>query len=423
MHYRILPKTKYLFNFKDILTVDGALRFCKISILSLIVVYVGVVFYNITVHERQWDFRTYYYASAFDSQHGNPYRFEELSDFSHGFVTEPYVYPPLTLHIWKIFHIFDYQISYFLYFILKLLAVALLIFLWQKYFVTNPGYNILMLLFCLFAFKEAMQVDLYSGNISAFEQIAIWSGIIFFIRKKPWAFSVLILVASLVKLANISLLLLLLLDHDRKSWSALLSTVTALVGIHAISFLVSPGLAHGFVNSLLALEEYGSTNQASFVVMKHFADWLSSLATTEISHLGILLYLLYLVFIIGVSYFHSRGYNFKNNRLNFVIGGLFLYALTMPRFKDYSFILLIVPAIYIIEKAISNNYLKILISALVLVTFFKYQGFLTIFLLYVIYLRYLVITKKQSAAPSSNPGMLFSALLEKKSLDNLLESL
>ena len=365
------------------------MKYLRYAAVSLLVIYFFVILYNLITHDRQWDFRAYYYAAALHDKGGNPYDFGELVESSNGYVTLPYVYPPITLYFWKLLAAFDYPVAYYLRFGLKVIIFILLLLLWRRYFITDPAYRILLYIFCLFGFKEAIQVDFYTGNVSLFEQVLIWPALWFFLKRKPIQFAVLILAASLFKFTNMALLLLLLLDRDGKSLIAIVAAPICLIGLNMITFISDPQLTEGFFRSIVGLTETGNTNQASLVLATHLANWLNRIFGMGIAYLDWIIYALYLIILLSAVYLHIRGYDFKANRLDFLMGGLFLYALVMPRFKDYSYIVLIVPSIYLIEKALAKPIYKALIIAAICVTFFRFQGLLTVFILFIIYLRYI----------------------------------
>ena len=77
---------------------NSLLKYLRYAAISLLVIYCFVMLYNIITHDRLWDFRAYYHAAALFAKGGNPYDFAELVESSRGYVTLPYVYPPLTLY-------------------------------------------------------------------------------------------------------------------------------------------------------------------------------------------------------------------------------------------------------------------------------------------------------------------------------------
>lgn len=363
-----------------------AIKFLHYFSIVLVTAYFFIIPYNLYKYDRQWDFRTYYQAAAVHQDGGNPYNYDELANGASENIIVPYIYPPLATFLWKPFLIFDYSTSYYINYVLKLIALFYLILLWRKYFVCSKLYRALLLVLCVYAFKEALQVDIYSGNISIFEQALVWTGLLFFIKKKPVYFSVFILAASFIKFTSILLLLLLLLDNNRKSWLCLITFSLSLVVVHALSFIITPGLARGFIAGVFALNETGGTNQASYLIFSKFSDWLNNLTGLSIPYLCEILYIVFIFLLFATFYYFTRKYDFKADRFGLVVGGLFVYALLLPRLKDYSLIILILPALYIIENFIGRIIVKILAVTFICIYFFKHQGFFVVLVLYIFYL-------------------------------------
>jgi len=120
------------------------------------------------------------------------------------------------------------------------------------------------------------------------------------------------------------------------------------------------------------------------------------------------LYGIFAALLLATAYKMTRGFDFGKNRLDYVNACLFLYALLMPRFKNYSYIILIIPSLYAISKKLSSRTAKLIAIAAVCLPstptyLFEYKALFTALGLFLVYLRSLRQEHAQSTRPSSAP--------------------
>jgi len=130
--------------------------------------------------------------------------------------------------------------------------------------------------------------------------------------------------------------------------------------VQFVSYLHDPAMFGDFIKNARSLDEWGYLNPSSLAfirdIMYHSFGWLFTGA-----YMDLIFYIPFILILFALTYYSTRKSDFQKNRMDLIIISLFLYALTMPRFKDYSYILLIVPAIHVIHRALSSHLSKLII--------------------------------------------------------------
>jgi len=157
-----------------------------------------------------------------------------------------------------------------------------------------------------------------------------------------------------------------------------------------LPILFHPQLAAGWLASVRSLKglvfvERGRINQASLTFIQESLDNLPTGLGINIASIDLIVYALFILALSYMAYRVIQKYDFRNDRIGFVMGSLFFYALILPRFKDYSYMLLIVPSMYVIKHAIKNIAYRIIAIAGVCVSYFAYQQLIAAFILFVIF--------------------------------------
>src|ERR1700753_1581969 len=164
----------------------------------------------------QWDFKVYYAAALADAHGYDPYTVSNFGRVIADPPENPFVYPPITLYLFRAFTWFDLNTAYALWLSLKLFAILALMLIWQRLFFrgrTGP----LFYAFSLMAFCASGARDLMSGNVSAFEQCLLWYAFYLFVHdKSAIKFCSLVCVASIFKLLPIAFLGLWLTTKHRQ---------------------------------------------------------------------------------------------------------------------------------------------------------------------------------------------------------------
>jgi len=375
----------------------------RLVLYVALLVYGFTVFRGIAVKDKQWDLRTYYYAALVHSLGGDPYDTESLSQAAGQKIEFPYVYPPVTLYLFRPLLLLDYRTCYAVFLVLKLAALALLVRLWVKFLKPDRSYGLLLLLFCFFAFRKALIRDLNAGNISCFEQVLVWAAAFCFLRGRPLSFSLLIAGSALFKFTSIALLAIPLAERGRKWLVSTISVASGFLLVNAASYVAGPRLYRGFISNALALDERGKVNPSSLALIRDGLSRIADPVSASLPNLDHAVYALLLAGLALAAYAAVRWIEPARRRSDFMIFCFFVYALAAPRFKDYSYMLLIVPSLYVIRHAIKSLIGKALASLLVCFYLFTYQPLVAAAVLLVVFLRHFMTAAR--GGPQSKVGL------------------
>ena len=332
----------------------------KLALLGLCIYCIWLfsnIFYQHGNH--QWDFRTYYYAVHAYLAGLNPYDTNILSRVAHTNIQLRYVYTPVTLILFRSLALVSYDTAYLIFLFLKIISLAGLLYLWKKEFL-KEDMDIPFYFFCLLAFNNAIYMDISAGNISIFEQIFLWLGFYSFLKRKYTQFILFVLIASLFKLTPAFFLILLLFSEDKKKYAYFSISVFIFFAILGISYLSTPDLFKQFIQNAYTLDERGIyRNSASFALLKDGFDYWAKQTGWQVWHITqSLVFLVIAIVIAAISWQAYRKFltvqkEDKEKLLIYLV--CIVYALIMPRFKDYSYILLLVPTYFIFKKSENKN--------------------------------------------------------------------
>lgn len=308
-------------------------------------------------NQYQWDFKVYYYASKAYASGLNPYQSESLSELSKSSITLRYVYPPLTLYLFRPFVFFNYDTSYMVFLLLKLFVLVALVLIWKREFIKEDN-EFAFYVFVLFAFDSAVTTDLAAGNIAVFESFLIWLALISFLKHRYVLFCILIVSASLFKLTPILFLPLILMVEQRQRRHVILPLLALCCFAFYIgaNYWFEPTLFREFLGNIMAIKETGKLNPSTLsLITDVFSQSQKYEALSRPSILQILLFILAVTAITTMSIRKLANFNKLDmetaQRYNIqVFIYVLVYALILPRYKNYSFILQILPAYYLIQS-------------------------------------------------------------------------
>lgn len=339
-------------------------------LIGLLVLYYGAIVADIALHRirYQWDFKTYYYTGIAYDLGLNPYLLGPLSEAAGDRIGFPFAYSPITLPLFKLFSIANFETAFYIYLVLKLIALGSLLYLWSVKFLHGEA-DMLFYLFCLFGFGGALYVDLVSGNISLFEQLGLWLAFYALIRNRLSLFCLLLAFVSLFKLSPILFLVLLVFSEGRGRIRLLLVTGLGFITLHGLSYLAHPELFGTFLRLARQLDERGLRNPSSLALLRDGFEFLEqkNLAVPSITPFA--LYLALSMTIVLVTWWVMRRVH-KVDRPVMVFLACLAYTLIMPRFKDYSYVLLLLPAYYLVKKVIRVPTYHLLLILLMLSRYF-----------------------------------------------------
>lgn len=358
--------------------------------------------------EFQWDFKIFYLAVKGFSNGVTPYK--EI------YLDLPYIYHPFTLYFFLPFTLFPYWIASFIFLLLKNASFLCLLYLWIFKFLERDDNRTFFLLFSLVAFNATFFIDLIAGNIATFESLLVWSGIYYLLKgKKLFVFCTFIIFISLFKLTPILLLFLLTVSKESKRYLYLFVSYIGFCLLFLLPMVFSPVLFEQYISYLFtAAGEIDPKNPSTLSLLSYLMGnintfgvipWDSLFAISLGLYIGIII-----IIILTLLYWKENVWKYQkkhiqsNKREKIIIFLLCLiYGLIIPRFKDYSYILLILPTYYLIRtihspadeipERLQNNFLLILfiLSSYKFLSVFylfllDYNILISIYILFVFYI-------------------------------------
>ena len=386
---------------------------------TLLVLYCVNIIIDISNHKDiyQWDFYGYYHCAKAYEAGLNPYDTDTVSQMVRKSVF-PYVYPPITLFFFQIFTKLDYNFAFYAYLILKCVLITGIIFLWRNVFL-NKKTDLLFYLLCLLSFNATIYLDLRSGNISMFEQFMIWLGLFCYLNRKFTLFCITTIAAAIFKIQPILFLFLLLFIENKNKYKYLIGSFFAFGMIFLATYLFEPHLFSNFIaNALNTTKEQGIINPSTFSFTRELLQALSKITGVAVfSKAYLIFYLIMITVIISASWvacisITNLKIQDKQKWIIFLI--CFVYSLICPRFKDYSYIILIVPAYFIIKRVscirpyvllfifmiISAIYITLPGLKITVYFFWNYYPLIVSYCLWGLYLREISLLHKHKTANS-----------------------
>ena len=321
--------------------------------LALAAAWVGVLVWLLCGHYAEffWDYRTYHFAALEwlngrdpDGAHNVPAGMKHYKEL--------FVYPPLMVRLFAPFAWLGYPKGLFVMFALKLATFAGLVWLWARKVVADVR-DSWFYLFCLLAFTSTTAIDFRCGNIVTFETALIWLGLVCFLEDRPLLFGAFIVAASLFKLTPILFLVLFFYWAGRRHFG-----LAALFGgLFALylggSYLVWPDeFARFLANVRTTFEERGLICPSTLSLARDIVRDIggSAAASWLIDGAGAL----FAAFIAWFSFETTeklRAFTPEADRRRYLVFfSCLCYALLVPRFKDYAFMVVIPPAYFMIRK-------------------------------------------------------------------------
>lgn len=305
----------------------------------------------------QWDFRLLYASATAWAHGGNPYDPSVLAPVTHD-QTIAYSYPPDTLGVFRVFNALEASTASRVYLLFQLALVAALYACWQRFFLAredrgSPWFAA----FCFFGLGGALTVDLRAGNISLLEQTLLWLGLAAYLRGRSGWFCVLLWLAASFKLTLLAFSGLLLIGPTRQ-WGKFAGLWVAMAGRLALDYLFSPALFLGFLHALTRMRanpnEGGKNNPSMPEFLKDAVRFsVGPDEEGQVRMAAMVLYALVAVAVLVVTWRAWRAINRRWPDAESSDGGergvllVCLYAaaygLLVPRLKDYSCILLLLP--------------------------------------------------------------------------------
>jgi alpha-1,2-mannosyltransferase len=262
-----------------------------------------------------------------------------------------YVYPPITAALFAPLGHLSVPAAKLLWITAKAVAFWVTVRLWQRAMNLRSA-AVPPVFFFTFAFGSALLVDFTAGNIAVFEQLVLWVAFTALLARKPWAFAVTVALLAQFKLTPIFFLGALLVIDERPHWTPFFGGVAVFVGGLLANVVLYPSLTREFFASVSSLNERGWGDPATLGVMQDLVDQVQALGIAVPNVTGYVLYgaAALAVLCCTVRWWLARRAAGETNRVEVLLVTLVVYALVMPRMKDYSYVALLPAAWYVLAR-------------------------------------------------------------------------
>jgi hypothetical protein len=376
-------------------------RLAAVALVAIALVYAGSQIRSILAGGMQQDFRTYYYAARAYQQDLNPYDLQSLRSVSgDDSIRLRFVYPPHCLDLLKPLALLDYPVAYFLFFAGKLLALAGLILIWTR-IVPVPRHELWALLVTtLMGYQHAVVRDLRLGNVSLFEQVLLWGGILLLFRGRTMAGGCSLLLSSVFKVLTAALApLIVVVGRSRRAFLALPVLLLAGGVAYLASCTAHPDLWASFMSSAGGLDERGIICPGSLSLLRDLAE---AVGVGDVAVYSA--YALACCLVLGAWCWAIRQTRRSRDVYPMLYLTILAYVLVAPRMKDYSMIIALLPALHTMSAVGLTRRWAVVGCLLLWVQIFDYQALVLSLWVFLLLLRWI-------GASRSDPDRMMSLTL------------
>ncbi len=322
--------------------------------VPLALAFVLIAYAGWAVRATQWDFEVYYYAAKAFLRGLDPYQTASLVAVAGKPMRLPFVYPPVVLLLVAPLTKLDIATAKTVFLLGKLLSLLGVLAIWGS-LSKSAKETALIAVLVVMGFSTTVFADLYAGNITCFEQLLFWTGVLALLSRRLWLCAVLLALSATVKLEPIALLLILLVE-GRPAIGPVLAGIGSFVAIEAASWLAFPRLTGHFVRAARHLHEVGRSapsleaflDEALHTGAKAYHWTLHSWVVPDVHVVCCLLVLALFVANssrVGLRFLRTSGFWY------FLSGAILTYLLILPRLKSYGFSIAIPVAAWLLLRA------------------------------------------------------------------------
>lgn len=328
----------------------------RLTLLMLFLV--GAVFISLYISFTKpfdkvpWDFSTYYFATKTFFVGGDPYSVPEINRINNVKISLPFLYHPYFLLLFCPLIKFSLESAAKIYLLFNILMIFYLLWLWHTLFEGKTKIFLLVFLF-FFSFNYFLNVIFGSGNIPLIEAAILWSAFYFLLKDKPLLFVVLLLIVSIFKIFSVFLLPMVLFSSAERR-KHIGKIILGSIAIWLLPFLFVPRLFFPYIERITNVAfEKGMINPCSYsLIVDIFERW-----GWYDEFLPNLIYLIWVGIVLYFFWQSLRKLQWKKDKLNMVYLCLLTFIITVPRFKDYSYVLAVPVAYEMILKNIQFIFL------------------------------------------------------------------
>jgi hypothetical protein len=305
------------------------------------------------LHVYQWDVIVYWWGGSAFAHGVTPYGvIPGQPEYLH------FVYPPLLAAVFSPLSVLNPSATKVLWFVLKVAALLGTIRLWKRA-IGARAIEVPPIFFFTFAFGSAVLVDFTAGNIAIFEQLLLWLGFTALLSGRRWLFVAVVVIAAQFKLTPIFFLGLLLVIDERPRWTHFIAGTLLFAAFVGANLILMPAQSREFLASVSSLGERGWGDPSTLGVMQDLVDQLRGLRLPIPLATASALYLAAVaaIFHHSVRWWRAARARGSVDGATIVLVSLAVYALVMPRMKDYSYVALLPVAWYVLgaRQAVSAS--------------------------------------------------------------------
>jgi hypothetical protein len=358
----------------------------------------------------QWDFHMFYEAAVDFAAGRSPYRGRGLS----------FYHPPIMLYVYRPFTALSMPVASTVWWALKIVALAALLSIWNAHFL-RLRLTAATVLFFILAYGGAIYGDLVAGNVSIFEELLLWCGFACLLRGRYALFAVCVALAAQAKLTPIFFAVLLITVCPRPQWGWFTATLAGFAAVFSLNQWLQPALFRNFWVVSALLDERGVDCPSLLALIRDVFDRALGPSFTNASRLDELLFLGGVAVVSAISGYvlvrYRSGVSVVDERL-LICFSCFVFTLISPRFKVYTYILLLVPTLYflrLVDWRPRMSLVALVIAVLVLFpqgssllpirfAFRLFNDYLPLFSAAAVWAGYLAVLDSSSAPPLVRAG-------------------
>jgi len=298
------------------------------------------------LHVYQWDTVVYWWGGRAFARGLSPYGpIPGQPEYLH------FVYPPLAAAVFAPLSLLNVSAAKVLWIALKAVAFGITVRLWRRRIAMEQTV-VPSLFFFTFAFGSALLVDFTAGNIAVFEQLLLWMAFAALLSGRSWIFALLVVLAAQAKLTPVFFLGLLLVIDERPRWAPFAAGALLFALGLAANVVLFPDQTREFLGSVSTLGERGWGDPSMLGLMEDLVDQLRGLRLPIPVVTARLLYLAAVTAVLGhtVRWWRARRASATCDPVVMVLVTLAVYALVMPRMKDYSYVALLPVGWYVLAR-------------------------------------------------------------------------
>jgi hypothetical protein len=187
--------------------------------------------------------------------------------------------------------------------------------------------------------------------VSLFEQCGLWFGFAALLERRYALFCACVILVAQFKLTPIFFALLLLVAPARPQWKWFTVCCAGFAAVFSLNFVLQPALLHDFLNVAPALDERGTLAPGTLAFIRDVFD-LFGAHFSDRTRADEASFLITALAVGGFSVLaiarHRRNVPEPNAKAIIYFACL-AYVLMIPRMKAYSFILLLIPTLYLLR--------------------------------------------------------------------------